>query len=597
MGNLSINSYNIFQAIPSGIHVYDTSGNYEGTIPVPSGVFSYYETTNVSYYEDFTFSSSASDWREISGPGDIYDFTQGYMRNNNSSNTYSIAVSYAMYEADDFDLSLKVMNYYSGGGRCDNLSYFFRSIDEPTPSSPCIQIYLGTHSVAGAARVFRFNVYDSTGGLLKSVPLNKWDYSTTLGTWYWGRVKKEGADFYFKHWRDGDGEPETWDATETISGTGRFYGPISVQSRTGNTSGGTGYDNIGLYTTKTDLVSIYNEISSVASTDDYLYAGTTISGVYIALASGTLSNPLVQYKYDSVITANEVVYLHAAGDFLCVTTVSGVDRYNVVSGTRIYTTTENAAKCFQTSTGEFYYITSGEAYEESFLSLNIVTFSLSGAKMSVSDVTTGSAAFLVDGVLTGGSFWEDDTSPFPAWCAYDFGESNNKVVLRYSLSAGDTEPGRMPKSWLFQGSNSGLSWTTLDSVYNEISWTAQETREYSFLSTTAYRYYRLYITAGNHATILRMFDWSLSGKTIYSETSYTDSELNAVYDRISNWSSPDYIYDLPFVTSINDIYVTEGTSLYGSDNVIFVGTDDGVHVIEERKGDEIHSRTKRFYLK
>ena len=190
------------------------------------------------------------------------------------------------------------------------------------------------------------------------------------------------------------------------------------------------YDNSGVYAGLVDLPNT----SSVWADDTYLYIGTTNSGIYVALASGILSNPLIQYKYDSDITNNDVIYMHGAGEYLCATTISGVDQYNVVSGTRIYTMVSGTNKCYQTSTGEFYY------------SLN--------------------------------------------------------------------------------------------------------------------------------------------------------NELMAVYSIMSNWSEPDYIYDtLPFVTEINDIYVTEGTSLYGGDNVIFLGTDYGVHVIEERKGNESSSRTKRFYLK
>ena len=75
--------------------------------------------------------------------------------------------------------------------------------------------------------------------------------------------------------------------------------------------------------------------------------------------------------------------------------------------------------------------------------------------------------------------------------------------------------------------------------------------------------------------------------------------LHAVYSTASNWTDPDYSYDdeLLYITDINDIFVTEGTSTYSSDNVIFLATDQGVHVVEERKGDETNSRAKRYYLK
>ena len=75
--------------------------------------------------------------------------------------------------------------------------------------------------------------------------------------------------------------------------------------------------------------------------------------------------------------------------------------------------------------------------------------------------------------------------------------------------------------------------------------------------------------------------------------------LNAVYNTTSDWTTPDYVYDdqLLYIEHVNDIYVTESTSQYIGDNVIFLGTDNGVHVIEERKGNEENSRIKRFYIK
>jgi hypothetical protein len=130
--------------------------------------------------------------------------------------------------------------------------------------------------------------------------------------------------------------------------------------------------------------------------------------------------------------------------------------------------------------------------------------------MSVSDVTTGNAANLVDGNLTGGSFWEDSTSPYPAWCKYDFGSPSAAIVVEYSLSSGDSEPGRMPRDWNFQGSHNDSAWDTLDTRSSETGWGSQETRRFSISAPAAYRYYRMYATAGNNA-ILRMFEWDLFG--------------------------------------------------------------------------------------
>jgi hypothetical protein len=178
------------------------------------------------------------------------------------------------------------------------------------------------------------------------------------------------------------------------------------------------YDLDGAYI---DLVS-WLDASSVWADDSYVYIGTTDSGVLrtsTASISGAIYDDLQVYKEYPNITNNEVIYLHGGGEYLCVTTVSGVDQYNTVSGTRIYTIISGADKCFQTVDGAFYYNESDELHSDMLL---------------------------------------------------------------------------------------GMS-------------------------------------------------------------------------------------------TINDIYVTEGTSMYNNDNVLFIAANNGAHIIEERKGDEINSRTKRYYLR
>lgn len=104
--------------------------------------------------------------------------------------------------------------------------------------------------------------------------------------------------------------------------------------------------------------------NSVWADDNYLYMATTESGIWrlsVSSISGTfnLTPYLVEYKKYPNLTDNNVGYIHGAGEFLCATTASGVDHFNTISGTRIYTTSvSNPTKCAQTSSGEFYYVDS-----------------------------------------------------------------------------------------------------------------------------------------------------------------------------------------------------------------------------------------------
>lgn len=111
-------------------------------------------------------------------------------------------------------------------------------------------------------------------------------------------------------------------------------------------------------------------ITSVWASPTEAYLGTTNSGIYtlnldyITSVSGVidLASYLVPFKWYPDITNNHITYIHGAGDYLCITTISGVDHFNLGHSDayyRSYTTTAFATKCHQTSKGRFYYIISG----------------------------------------------------------------------------------------------------------------------------------------------------------------------------------------------------------------------------------------------
>lgn len=94
--------------------------------------------------------------------------------------------------------------------------------------------------------------------------------------------------------------------------------------------------------------------------------------------------------------------------------------------------------------------------------------------------------WLSNGVPSGGS---------PQWLKYDFGSSNEKTIVEYAITEGATNVvGYAPRDWTFQGSNDDSAWTTLDTRTAE-TFTASQRRTFSFSNSTAYRYYRILITA------------------------------------------------------------------------------------------------------
>ncbi|HEY8991244.1 MAG TPA: LamG-like jellyroll fold domain-containing protein [Luteolibacter sp.] len=102
------------------------------------------------------------------------------------------------------------------------------------------------------------------------------------------------------------------------------------------------------------------------------------------------------------------------------------------------------------------------------------------------------------------------------WLQYDFGAGNAQVVKRYTINSADV-PARDPKDWLFQGSQDGSTWTTLDTQNGQTFAINMGMNIYPIGNTTAYRYYRINITANNGATGVAISElglWGDSGRTL-----------------------------------------------------------------------------------
>ena len=114
-----------------------------------------------------------------------------------------------------------------------------------------------------------------------------------------------------------------------------------------------------------------------------------------------------------------------------------------------------------------------------------------------------------------GSKWYGYNSP-TGWLQYDFGANNAQVVKRYTVSSADVAT-RDPKSWTFLGSQDGSNWTTLNSQSNQSFAYRMQQNAYDIGNTTAYRFYRLNITANNGAggtAISELGLWSDTGRTL-----------------------------------------------------------------------------------
>ena len=198
------------------------------------------------------------------------------------------------------------------------------------------------------------------------------------------------------------------------------------------------------------------------------------------------------------------------------------------------------------STGTTYYYvvraknsagTSGDSPEFSAaLPTPMANLAFNGT--ATASINTGSQVGGSDDAFNGdpGSKWFGYSSP-TGWLQYDFGSGNAQVVKRYTINCADVDT-RDPKSWNLLGSQDGTNWTTLDSQSNQSFVIRMGMNTYDIANTTAYRYYRIDITANNGATGVAIGDlglWGDAGRTLPDGTYVLVSRnSNKVMDVTSN---------------------------------------------------------------
>lgn len=97
----------------------------------------------------------------------------------------------------------------------------------------------------------------------------------------------------------------------------------------------------------------------------------------------------------------------------------------------------------------------------------------------------------------------------PGWLQYLFGSA--QTAYGYSITSRSGFADRAPKTWTFEGSNNGSSWTTLDTQTNITSWTGGDTKSYTIASPASYTYYRLNVSANNAGSLLLVEEMTING--------------------------------------------------------------------------------------
>ena len=154
----------------------------------------------------------------------------------------------------------------------------------------------------------------------------------------------------------------------------------------------------------------------------------------------------------------------------------------------------------------YYYIVSsmigGLASADSLIvsgtpssSVALVSRAIEGLASANAEKASETAAMAFDGSTA--TKWYTDINASTGWLRYQFGGGLAWQISQYRVTSANDVAQRDPKDWQFQGSNDGTSWTMLDTQTSQTFATRLLTKTYNLVNTTAYRFYRLNITANN----------------------------------------------------------------------------------------------------
>ncbi len=87
------------------------------------------------------------------------------------------------------------------------------------------------------------------------------------------------------------------------------------------------------------------------------------------------------------------------------------------------------------------------------------------------------------------------------WIQVDFDRDAAVLYNRYSITSAEDEPGRDPRSWLYQASNDGKNWVTLDSRSSQTFNSRNETKIYEFENQLSYKMYKLVILGTSNPSL------------------------------------------------------------------------------------------------
>lgn len=133
------------------------------------------------------------------------------------------------------------------------------------------------------------------------------------------------------------------------------------------------------------------------------------------------------------------------------------------------------------------------AFEESAIPPMTSNTEPSGiASSGTSNQSPDNAFYVFDGTKVDG--WFGSAPPDEnQWIQYQFPSA--KVITSYRMASNFASTQGAPSAWVFQGSNNGSDWTTLDSQSGVTSWVNDVPKSFAVATPGSYLYYRITFTA------------------------------------------------------------------------------------------------------
>jgi hypothetical protein len=527
-----------------------------------------------------------------------------------------------------WDLWLNTANYQIGNKH--NLEYVpgygwyvlnqdGTGFGDVTPTSATSGTYLDGN---GVSQTFSTNLASSSGGVLSiahtagTMTVNESDFfeggifPPKVGSLESVTIKKDGVAFatttsntvYIR---------DTGTYTAEVKGSGAYAIELSnvvtgtVSQHPADVVPSLTYDNYNKITLEnmnyedTTTVSDPNGSIHEIGTAKTMYVKDT--GEYVFKISGT----------DKYVESN--VYVSSVDLAGAPTKPIDFDGYNkltlIDAGSNVSANVTYFSNTYELGSANVLYINGAGTYDLEMSGSNVFALSSNvvgaiSTGVIANPVFTSTTAITTDTNWTSGSGWEitadstNNSTDRPGWKAFDntWETSNEQNIwhsaetatstsspkwlkikypsaykaIQYSIQIRDLSYPRYPKTWKFQGSNNDSDWTDLDTQTNKTDWAGNNTVMFTFSNSTAYQYYRVYITATDTSD-------SDGGCCIRELKVYT----LATGSQVGNVPLPDYTYPNTITvdsalsgTSIiiaNDSHQVSGGKWYTLNHSTYIG--------------------------